>query len=185
MEEDIMIISSHFVTLDGVTGSPEQWHPAYASQESIDVLLSQVARVDGLLLGRRTFQEFAAYWPLQGDDVPVAKETNAIRKYVVSSTLGKPEWGPTEVLAGDPVRAVTTLNERGLTLFQTGGRLTRTLLAAGMIDEVQFYLDPFVAGEGLRLFDGFHERLRLELAECTRLPNGVLHLVYLAGGATG
>lgn len=179
-----MIISSHFVTVDGVIGSPEQWHPTFASPGSIDVLLTQVARADGLLLGRRTFEGFAAYWPRQGDDVPAAKETNAIRKYVVSSTLSDPDWGPTEVLAGDPVESVTALNERGLTLFQAGGQLTRTLLAAGMIDEVQFYLDPFVAGDGLRLFDGFRAQTRLELAQCTQLPNGVLHLVYLAGAST-
>jgi dihydrofolate reductase len=178
-----MIISSHFVTLDGVIGSPEQWHPAFASAASMDVLLAQVARVDGLLLGRRTYEEFAAYWPRQGDDVPAAKETNAIRKYVVSSTLNNPDWGPAEVLAGDPVRSVNALNERGLTLFLTGGRLTRTLLAAGMIDEVQFYLDPFVAGDGLRLFAGFQAQARLELTQCTRLPNGVLHLVYRGAGA--
>ncbi|MFI0450114.1 dihydrofolate reductase family protein [Actinomadura sp. 6N118] len=179
-----MIISSHFVTLDGVIGSPEQWHPAFMSPESIDVMLTQLARADGLLLGRRTFEEFAAYWPRQGDDVMAAKETNAIRKYVVSSTLSDPDWGPTEVLAGDPVRSVNTLTEPGLTLWLTGGRLTRTLLAAGMIDEVQFYLDPFVAGHGLRLFDGLHAQLRLELAQCTQLPNGVLHLVYGPGGPT-
>lgn len=179
-----MIISSHFVTLDGVIGSPEQWHPAFVSPESIDVLLTQVARSDGLLLGRRTFEEFAAYWPRQGDDVPAAKETNALRKYVVSSTLSDPQWGPTEVLAGDPVQSVTTMNDRGLTLFLAGGQLTRTLLAAGMVDEMQFYLDPFIAGDGMHLFDGFQAQLRLDLAQCTQLPNGVLHLVYLAGGPT-
>lgn len=177
-----MIISSHFVALDGVIGSPERWHPAFASPESMDVLLGQVARVDGMLVGRRTFEEFAAYWPRQGDDVPAAKETNAIHKYVVSSTLREPDWGPTEVLAGDPVRAVGALRRRGLRLLLTGGRLTRTLLAAGMVDEVQLYLDPLIVGDGPRLFDGFGAQLRLELVRCTRLPSGVLHLVYLPVG---
>lgn len=179
-----MIISSHFITLDGVIGSPERWHPAFMSPRSIDVLLTQLSRTDGLLLGRRTFTEFAAYWPGQGDDVPAAKETNAIRKFVVSSTLADPDWGPTEVLAGDPVQSVNALTDRGLTLLLTGGRLTRTLLAAGMIDEMQFYLDPVVLGDGPRLFDEFDAQVKLDLAQCTRLPNGVLHLVYRAGGST-
>lgn len=177
-----MIISSHFVTVDGVVGSPERWHPPFVSPESISVLLAQLERTDGLLLGRRTFEEFAAYWPGQGEDVPVAKETNAICKYVVSSTLGEPDWGPVEVLAGDPVRSVQSLNERGLTLWLTGVGLTRTLLAAGMIEEMQLYLDPLVAGEGLRLFDGFDAQSRLRLVGCTPLPKGVLHLVYVPCG---
>jgi dihydrofolate reductase len=174
------IISSHFITLDGVIGWPEKWHPAFASAESIDVLRQQLARADGLLLGRRTFEEFAAYWPTQGDDVAVAKETNAIRKYVISSTLKTSDWGPTEILHGDPLQSAKSLNDRGLTLFLTGGQLARTLLAAGVVDEVQFYLDPLIVGDGMRLFDGFQAQLRLQLGQSTQLPSGVLHLVYRA-----
>lgn len=177
-----MIITSHFITLDGVIASPEQWHPAFASPESMDVMLAQLRRADGMLVGRRTFAEFASWWPDQGDEVPAAKETNAIPKYVVSSTLESPAWGPTEVLSDGPVQAVRTLDERGLTVFLPGSaELTGAVLAAGLVDEMQFYLDPVVLGEGLRLFGDERGQIRLELDRCTPLPHGVLHLVYRTG----
>ena len=103
-----MIITSHFITLDGVIASPEQWHPAFASPESMDVMLAQLRRADGMLVGRRTFAEFASWWPDQGDDVPAAKETNAIPKYVVSSTL--------ESLLGEGLRLFG--DERGQTRLE-------------------------------------------------------------------
>lgn len=174
-----MIFTSHFITLDGVVGSPEQWHPAFASPDSMDVLLAQLARSDGMLIGRRTYEEFASWWPQQGDDVPAARETNAAHKYVVSSSLTSPAWGPVDVFADGPVAAAEELNSRGLTLMLPGSaQLTRSLLAAGLIDELQFYLDPMALGDGLRLFDGQSGQSRFTLADCTRLPQGMLHLVY-------
>lgn len=175
-----MIISSHFITMDGVIGSPEVWHPEFAAPESIDVLEAQLARVDGLLIGRRTYEEFAAYWPEQGDDVPLATTTNAIRKYVVSSTLDDPPWGPVDVLTDGPVRAAERLNAAGRTVFLTGGRLARTLMEADLVDELQLYLDPLTLGDGMRLFDRGTVQRRFELASCTSLPRGVLHLTYRA-----
>lgn len=174
-----MIFATNFITLDGVIGSPERWHPAFTSPESMAVLLEQMARSDGMLVGRRTFEEFASWWPHQGDDVPVAPETNAMRKFVVSASLTEPSWGPTEVLTGGPVAAAEELNRRGLTVMLPGSaRLTRTLLSAGLIDEMQFYLDPLVLGDGLRLFDDLAGQSRFELVDITRLPHGVLFLVY-------
>jgi dihydrofolate reductase len=174
-----MIFTSHFITLDGVVGSPERWHPAFASSQSMDVLLAQMARSDGMLVGRRTFEEFASWWPHQSDDVPAAKETNAMRKYVVSATLTDPSWGPAEVLAGGPVAAAEELTRRGLTLMLPGSaQLTRTLLSAGLVNEMQLYVDPLVLGDGLRLLDGIAGQLRFALVDSTTLPHGVLHLVY-------
>ncbi|WP_152361923.1 dihydrofolate reductase family protein [Microlunatus speluncae] len=176
-----MIIASHFITLDGVFESPEQWHPAFVSDELYAVLLEQLARADGLLLGRRCYDEFAAYWPLQGDEVPVANETNAAHKYVVSSRPDLP-WGPAEVLPDGPAGAARELDRRGATGWATGGELTRSLLAAGLVDELQFYLDPIVLGQGRQLWQGEVGQSRFDLVGHRALPHGVLHLTYRASG---
>lgn len=176
-----MIIASHFITLDGVFDAPEQWHPAFASDELYEVLLEQLGRVDGLLLGRRCYDEFAAFWPQQGDEVPVAAQTNASHKFVVSSRPELP-WGPAEVLPGGPVGAARELTRRGSSGWATGGRLTRSLLAAGLVDELQFFLDPIVLGAGRRLFDGEVGQSRFALVGQRLLPHGVLHLSYRAAG---
>ncbi len=174
-----MIIASHFITLDGVFDAPEQWHPAFASDDLYEVLLEQLGRADGLLLGRRCYDEFAAFWPLQGDEVPVANETNAIHKFVVSSRPELP-WGPAELLPGGPAGAARELAGRGSTGWATGGELTRSLLAAGLVDELQFFLDPIVLGAGRRLFDGEVGQSRFGLDSQRLLPHGVLHLTYRA-----
>lgn len=174
-----MIFTSHFITLDGVIASPEQWHPAFASPASMDRLLGQMSRADGMLIGRRTYEEFADWWPDQDDQVPGAPETNAMPKYIVSTKLGAPAWGPAEVFEHGPVAAAEELTARGLTVMVPGSaQLTRALLAAGQIDELQLYLDPMVLGDGLRLFDGDRGQSRFSLAESVQLPEGMLHLVY-------
>lgn len=104
-----------------------------------------------------------------------------MRKYVVSATLADPAWGPAEVFSDGPVAAAEELNRRGLTLMLPGSaRLTRALFAAGLVDDMQFHLDPLMLGDGLRLLDGVRGQARFALAGCTTLPHGMLHLVYRA-----
>jgi dihydrofolate reductase len=88
-----MLYSTTFLTLDGVMADPHVWHPAYASREALDLLESQVAAAGTMLIGRRTYEEFASWWPGQGDEVPLARVTNAIRKDVVTSTLDHDKGG--------------------------------------------------------------------------------------------
>ena len=176
-----MIFTSHFITLDGVVASPEQWHPAFNSPDSMAVLIGQMERADGMLVGRRTFDEFASWWPEQGDDVLGAKETNAMQKYVVSATRDDVSWGPTEILPGGAAAAAHEMARRDLTVMLPGSvQLTRALVSAGLVDEMQFYLDPLILGDGLRLFEQDHGQSRRELDGVTTLPNGMLHLVYRA-----
>ncbi|MFC7406419.1 dihydrofolate reductase family protein [Georgenia alba] len=173
-----MILTSHFITLDGVVQAPEQWHTSFDSDEQIDALRDQLAGLDALLLGRRTYEEFAAYWPQQGDDVPLARETNGLHKLVVSSR-DEVGYQPAEVIAADVATAVREVNRRGLAVGVPGAtRLTRALLAADAVDEMQLFLDPVVLGTGERLFDGDVGQTRLTLTGTRELPHGVVHLTY-------
>jgi dihydrofolate reductase len=107
------IYASMFLTLDGVMEAPHVWHPAYVSEESRTVLAEQMASATAMLLGRRTYDDFAGYWPYQPSEVPLAHATNSIRKYVVSRTLSAPGWNKTTVLDAGLVAAVRVLKEQG------------------------------------------------------------------------
>lgn len=169
------IYASMFLTLDGVIEAPHVWHPPYISEESMQVLADQMAGASAMLLGRRTYEDFAGYWPHQSDDVPLAKATNGIRKYVVTRTLASVEWSNTEVV---DLAAVRSVGERHDVVMVPGGaELVRALLGEGLLDELRITLDPVVVGHGRRLFgDGFKKGL--ELVEHRCLPHGVMHLVY-------
>ncbi|GII04387.1 dihydrofolate reductase family protein [Planobispora takensis] len=130
----IHISATMFLTLDGVMEAPHLWHPAYVSEESLAVLAGQLAGATAMLLGRRTYEEFAGYWPHQPDDVPLAAEINGIRKYVLSRTLANPGWGDTTVLGEGVQAAVRTLAEREERVLVAGSaRLVRELLDRGLL----------------------------------------------------
>ena len=81
------IVAGLFMSLDGVVEAPETWHFPYFNDEMGQIVSDQMAASDTMLLGRRTYEEFAAFWPSQGDDVPLANEINGVRKLVASTTL--------------------------------------------------------------------------------------------------
>jgi dihydrofolate reductase len=177
-----MLHSTNFLTLDGVVSDPHVWHPAYASDESLALLGAQLDAADGLVLGRRTYQELASYWPQQGDDVPLALRTNTLPKHVVTSTLTSVDWTGAEIVPvadGDVADAVRRLEQAHGELLVPGSiTLTRALLAAGLLDELRFYLDPLVAGHGRRLFAADAPEVPLELVDRVDLPHGVVYLAY-------
>jgi dihydrofolate reductase len=139
------------------------------------------AASDALLLGRRTYEVFAASWPGRGSDVANADWMNATPKYVASTTLESPEWQNTTVLEGDVGEAVSRLKQRdgGDITLNGSAMLLRALLAGGLVDELRLFLHPVVLGSGVRLFDD--TPLSLELAECRAYDNGVASLIYHPG----
>jgi dihydrofolate reductase len=167
-----------YVTLDGVVQGPENWvMPDYAMFEG---QTADYAASDALLLGRRTYEVFAASWPRRGTDVPNADWMNNTRKYVASTTLGSPEWQNATVLEGDVGEAVSRLKqEDGETITLNGtATLLRSLLSAQLVDELRLLLHPVVLGSGDRLFDNAEDRLALELTECHAYDNSVVSLTY-------
>ena len=173
------IIAGLFVSLDGVTESPETWAMQYQDDEMIQAVVATLENKDTLLLGRRTFEDFAAYWPNQTPESdPFAAFLNETPKVVVSTTLGEPEWQPTTVVRSlDDVRALK--EKPGKDIGMTGSAmLTRSLLQEGLLDELGIMLHPVVIGSGKRLFDDITGRIPLKVLDTKTFPSGVVSLTY-------
>jgi dihydrofolate reductase len=142
-------------------------------------------KVDAFLLGRRTYDIFAASWPNTTDpDDPVASRLNTLPKYVVSTTLKDPEWANTTVLAGDAAAAVQELKEReGRELQVHGsGRLVQFLLDHDLVDRLNLLVFPVIVGAGRRLFADSGIATGLALDESRTTGSGVTISVYRTTG---
>ena len=178
-----MLYATMFITLDGVVSDPHVWHPRFMSEESMAMLGEHLDAADGMLLGRRTYQEFASYWPDQDAGVPLARRTNEMPKFVVSGTLPAVAWANSSIVGADPLAAARQLKKaHERTMVPGGPTLVRSLLAAGALDELRFYLDPIVVGSGQRLFDGGLAGVSFERVDHRELPNGVQYLAYRPAG---
>src|SRR5918999_1662484 len=122
-EEVVMrrVVAGLMISLDGVVESPEKWARPYFNGEMQDVIDAGVAQADAILLGRRTYLEFAELWPNQGSEVPLADFMNATPKYVVSSTLNTLGWGPSSLLRGDLAEEVGGLKRQAGKNIQISG----------------------------------------------------------------
>ncbi|MFE4858647.1 dihydrofolate reductase family protein [Streptomyces sp. NPDC056670] len=160
-----------FITLDGVVqapGGPEEdpgggfaqggWQVPFDDEEAGRYVTEWFAGADAFLLGRRTYDIFAAYWPRVTDPAhPVAGPLNGLPKYVVSNTLKNPQWQHTTVIGGvdaDIVAELRVLKDRpgGEIQVHGSGTLAQFLMAHGLIDEYRLWTYPVVLGEGRRLF---------------------------------
>jgi dihydrofolate reductase len=167
-----------YITLDGVVEAPENW--VMPDDQMFEKQTADYATSDALLLGRRTYEVFAASWPQRGSEVANADWMNNTPKYVASTTLESPGWQNTTVLQGDVREAVARLKrQRGETITLNGSAgLLRSLLGAELVDELRLLLHPVVVGSGDRLFENAQDPLRLALAECRSYDNGVVSLTY-------
>ena len=144
----------------------------------------RVLGADGLLLGRVTYEAFAAAWPGQTDEAGFADRFNSLPKYVASTTLTELEWTNSHLLAGDVGDAVARLKqEDGQELMINGSAtLARSLLERGLIDEYRLLVYPIVLGSGLRLFGEPAEPARLQLVDTRAFDTGAVLLTYRPGG---
>ncbi|MEV5573138.1 dihydrofolate reductase family protein [Spirillospora sp. NPDC052269] len=168
------------MTLDGVTDTPSNWSGPYFVPEMGAAMAEGIASADAILLGRRTYLEFAELWPPQGDGNPMAAFLNNTAKHVASATLDKVEWSGSELIRGDVVEAVRELKARPGKNIQVPGspRLVRSLLAAGVLDELSLMIFPVVLGSGPRLFDDVTDRMALELTGSGAYSSGVISAQY-------
>jgi dihydrofolate reductase len=174
------IVAGLFVSLDGVVESPEQWQFPYFNDEMGQALGSSMAASDTLLLGRRTYQEFAAFWPGKGTDDPVGAYMNNTPKLVASTTLDTVEWHNSTLLGGDLAEELGKLKQQpGKNINVSGsGTLVRSLLRQSLLDELGLLVCPIVVGRGMRLFDDWSEQLQLKLQDAKAFGTGVLSLTY-------
>ena len=172
------LVAGLAMSLDGVVDSPSNW--IAFDDEMGAVIGAGIERSDAVLLGRRTYLEFADLWPKQGNDVPMAKFLNNTPKYIASSTLDSLEWANSSLVTGDLVEEVTRLKQRpGKNILMPGSpRLVRSMLREGLLDELSLMIAPVVVGSGARLFDDLTERVPLELTESATLSTGVLSVSY-------
>jgi dihydrofolate reductase len=174
------IVAGLFMSLDGVVESPEQWQFPYFNDEMGQALGSSMAASDTLLLGRRTYQEFAAVWPGRGSDDPVGAYMNNTPKLVASTTLDSTDWHNSTVLDGDLAEQIGKLKQQpGKNITITGSiTLVRSLLHKGLLDELALMVCPIVVGHGQRMFDDWSDQLQLNLQDAQTFGTGVLSLSY-------
>lgn len=193
------LITLTHLTLDGIMqapGGPEEdprggfthggWAMAHPDDEAAQETIGKImAGSFDLLLGRRTYEIFAAYWPYAGADNPIAQAFNRATKFVATRTLKKFDWANSQAIAGgDVVEGIRRLKAGdGPELHLWGsGNLLQTLIAADIVDEFRVWVYPVILGQGRRLFAPGLPPRRLALVESRATPTGVLLNTYRPAG---
>ena len=176
------IVAGLLMSLDGVVDGTDRWGwPRYMTEEMSRGIMAGIAHADAVLLGRRTFEQFARIWPGQGSDVPMADFLNNSPKYVVSRTLREPlAWAHSTVIRGDLGAELGKLKAQPGKNIQVPGSptLVRSLLRDGLLDQLNVTVCPVIVGQGMRLFDDIGAEVSLELVHSAVLSNGVVGLTY-------
>jgi dihydrofolate reductase len=189
------VIVNEFMTLDGVIQAPGGadedrdggfehggWQTPLLDDVAQKSVVEGMAEAGGFLLGRKTYEIFAGYWPTAPEEeAAVAGPLNSLPKYVASTTLTEPlAWQNSTVLEGDVAEAVAALKgESGKDLHVIGsGELAQTLMNHDLVDEYRLMINPILVGSGKRLFRGDNDRKMLRLADSTISSTGVVIATY-------
>lgn len=191
------LMVNEFMTLDGVAQAPggreedqEEgfpyggWQAPLFEPDSAQVAVERAMKMDALLLGRRTYDIFANYWPNASPDNPFTKLLNEAPKYVASRTLGEPlAWSGSNLLKGDLAEAIADLKQRYDEIHVIGSlNLVQTLLQHELIDELNLWVYPLVLGKGKRVFADGTVPTQLRLVDSVTTPRGTLQLTYQRAG---
>jgi dihydrofolate reductase len=191
------LIVTEFLTLDGVAqapGEPDEdrddgfthggWQAPLLDEESGDAMFDQAKSMDALLLGRRTYEIFANYWPKAPEEIPFTGLLNGVPKYVASRTLSDPlTWEGSTLLTGDLAESIAAVKERHDEVHVIGSLdLVQSLLRFGLVDRLNLWLYPLLLGSGKHVFGDGTAPTALRLAESHTYPNGTLQLTYEAAG---
>jgi len=173
------LVATEYLSLDGVFEEPGHWSGPFFNDEAGQFKWSELQASDALLLGRRTYEGFAAAWPSMPGTGEFGEKMNGMTKYVVSSTLDKVEWTGSRLLKGDPAEEVRKLKQLpGNDLLLSGSaQLFNALLRENLIDLYRVMLHPIILGKGKRLFAEGPERV-LTLTETKRFSAGIVILEY-------
>lgn len=191
------LVVSSFMTLDGVVqapGGPDEdrdggfehggWSVPFWNEQMVQTVTDWTVQAGALLLGRKTYDIFAASWPLVGDEDPVAATLNRVPKYVASWTLRQVTWNNSTLLSGDVAEEVANLKQQSGAEIQVhgSGNLIQTLLRHSLVDEFRLMTFPVVLGSGKRLFGAGSRPRGLRLIETGASSTGVTIGIYQPGG---
>jgi dihydrofolate reductase len=181
------IVVTEYISIDGVIEAPggdeDYEHVNWVfeferGEEGQKFKDDETLGSEALLLGRITYEGFAAAWPtMEGE---FADKFNAMPKYVISRTLVDPDWNNTTVLHGDVIEEATALKQRvdGDIVVHGSAQLARALFAAGLVDELRLMVFPLVLGSGKKLFDSNGTKTRMPLREAKTVGDGITILTY-------
>ncbi len=174
------LVATEYVSLDGIFEEPGQWSFPFFGEEAVRFKSRELEAADALLLGRKTYEGFAAAWPTMEGTGEFGEKMNRMPKYVVSSTLEKAAWTGSIVITGDLESEIERLKGMpGRDLLLSGsGQLLNGLSQAGLIDLYRFMVHPIILGSGARLFpDGIDETV-LQLTRHETFDTGIVILEY-------
>jgi dihydrofolate reductase len=188
------IVVTEFVSLDGVIEAPgggeDYKHAGWTfeidrGEEGDKFKLDELVEAEAQLLGRVTYEGFAAAWPTIEDGAGFAEKMNSMPKYVVSSTLREASWENTTILSGDLADEVAKLHREidGVILVAGSAQLVQGLLERDLVDELRLMVFPVLLGEGKRLFGDVSEKKPLRLTDSGTLGDGIALLTYVPAAA--
>jgi len=192
------LVVGAFLTVDGVMqapGGPEEdreggfehggWSVNYWDEGMGQIITESTLQGDALLLGRKTYEIFAAHWPKVGGDDPIANKLNSMPKYVASRSLKEVAWNNSTLIEGDVAKAVAALKEQPGNEIQVSGSgdLIQTLIEHDLVDEYRLWIFPLVLGDGKRLFAGGAVPAALKLVGTKTSSTGVAIHTYERAGA--
>lgn len=185
-----------FVTLDGVVqapGGPEEdregsfphggWQFPFLDEGSGAVIMQGIERMDALLLGRKTYDIFAGYWPRASADNPFARKMNEVPKYVASRTLEKVDWNNARLIKGDLAQAVERIKtDHSDALVIGSADFLQSLMAESLVDRFVLFVFPVILGSGKRLFPEGIDPTLFKLIESRTFESGAVLLTYESDG---
>jgi dihydrofolate reductase len=192
------LVVGTFLTVDGVMqapGGPDEdreggfehggWSVNYWDDVMGQLIVESTLQGDALLLGRKTYEIFAAHWPNVGGDDPIAAKLNSVPKYVASRTLEKVTWNNATLVEGDVAKAVAALKDQAGSEIQVhgSGDLIQTLIEHDLVDEYRLWFFPLVLGNGKRLFAAGAVPAALKLVDTKTSSTGVAIHTYERAGA--
>lgn len=190
------LVADLFMTMDGVIqspGGPDEdtsggfkyggWQFARRDVEAGAIITANILKMDALMLGRKTYENFAAYWPKAPPDFPIAKHLNAVPKLVASKTLSSVDWNNSSLIKNPLKDEVTKLKEKFKEIHIIGsGNLMQTLMENDLVDEFTLWIFPITIGSGERLFEKGTMPRNYDLIETKSVSSGAVLCRYRLKG---
>jgi len=180
------VIVTEWVSLDGIfdAGSMAQWFNPYHSDSRAKYIQDTIQNCEIMLYGRNTYEMLFPYWSsLKNNEMGVAEKLNKVKKFVVSTAMKEANWENSEIISENVIESISELKKQngGNILVQGSATLVKSLLDAGLVDELKLLVQPHIMGSGSRLFFDTNN-LSLQINNVQQLDNGVLALIYKPAG---